>query len=201
MTFLDSVLILKSEGDKKYIPLLLENEGYPLFKEIRLITEENSKELEKIISDFRIKTYKEADSITITILVGYIIGLLLLIVIFIYLFSEIKQRALTEKRIAKQAKELLQINRTKDMFFSIIAHDLKGPFNSLLNLFSLLKDAVEKNEIKKLETYTYAVEFSARRTYNLLQNLLEWSKLQTGKIKSTPEYFNIKEVILNNIEL
>lgn len=201
MQFLDTLLVMNEAGDTNYIPYLIENKGYPLFKEIRVIAEENSKELEQIISEFRMKTDRDAKYITLTIVLGYLAGLLLLIFIFAYLIAEIKRRMLSEKQISRQAKELIQNNRTKDMFFSIIAHDLKGPFNSLLNLFALLNIAIEDKDVEKLKKYTQGVEFSARRTYNLLQNLLEWAKLQTGKMKSMPEYFNLDGVIKINIDL
>jgi signal transduction histidine kinase len=132
---------------------------------------------------------------------GFAAGLLFILYTFFKLVKENRARKQSMHEIRIYADELKRANWTKDMFFSIIAHDLRSPFNSLLNLFDLLSEAISKNDISLIEQNISSIEFSARRTFNLLQNLLEWSKLQTGRLKIVPEFFNINEVIEENIAL
>ncbi|MBN2522227.1 MAG: HAMP domain-containing histidine kinase [Bacteroidales bacterium] len=120
---------------------------------------------------------------------------------FSQLLKENKARKKSELELSLYTEELKRTNWTKDMFFSIIAHDLRTPYSSLLNLFDLLSEAISKKNISMIEDNINSIEFSARRTYNLLQNLLEWSKLQTGRLHITPEYFNIKKAIEENMDL
>lgn len=95
----------------------------------------------------------------------------------------LKLNASLEEKVKERTAELLVANASKDKFFSIIAHDLKNPFSALLGLTELLIeqwDAIDEeikiSLLKDLQT-------SSKVTYNLLQNLLEWSRSQTGKIK------------------
>jgi two-component system, sensor histidine kinase and response regulator len=89
----------------------------------------------------------------------------------------------------------------KDKFFSIIAHDLKNPFNSILGFSALLiEEFKELSEEKKLE-FIVAIHDSSRRIYVLLENLLEWASTQTGNIRFHPEVFNLNEVFETNYAL
>ena len=83
----------------------------------------------------------------------------------------------------------------KDKFFSIIGHDLMNPFNALLGFSEMLNDAVKKNQQEELSEYSSAVHQSAKRIYNLLQNLLVWSRMQNGKMKYSPRSVKIDELI------
>lgn len=118
---------------------------------------------------------------------------------------------LLEKRqefIGKQAKKLIQtndklktLNATKDKFFSIIAHDLKNPFNSILGFCEMILlrfDTMDNQKKKKLIQVIYD---SSQNVYRLLENLLHWSRSQTGSIPFSPEEFAINELIDTNILL
>lgn len=110
---------------------------------------------------------------------------------------KLKNVKLEENQIYQQKlnKDLKGINSTKDKFFSIIAHDLRGPFNSILGFSNLLlEDFQELPDDKKYEMVQIISE-SAGRSYNLLENLLMWSQAQTGRIKYNPEKFDIKDLI------
>jgi signal transduction histidine kinase len=104
---------------------------------------------------------------------------------------------------AKKAanKNLKELNAMKDIFFGIIAHDLKNPFQSILGTTSLLLkeiDNLSKDEIRRMiET----LEKSGQQTYRLLENLLYWSLSQTGRIKFTPERVNLSEIANETIAL
>jgi len=94
-----------------------------------------------------------------------------------------------------RSEEALKINvHTKDKLFSIIAHDLKSPFNALVGLTELLNERVEslsQNEIKKYSTH---INKSSNMLLTLIDNLLSWSISQSGKIKLHPELINLKAI-------
>ncbi|MBX2842930.1 MAG: hypothetical protein KTR26_14260 [Flammeovirgaceae bacterium] len=99
----------------------------------------------------------------------------------------------TQDEISNKNEELSTLNSTKDRFFSIIGHDIKGPLNSIKGLLSILlheniKDAGLQGIISKLQD-------SVKNTVNLLNNLLNWARSQTGDLKFTKIQFGIKEAI------
>ncbi len=105
--------------------------------------------------------------------------------------SELKNaNSLLKEEIESRMKtehELREANKTKDRFFSIIAHDLKSPFTSLLGLSEMLHnefDSFEKDEIRELLS---ALKKSSEDLYNLLQNLLNWSMTQRKTLRLSPE--------------
>ena len=83
--------------------------------------------------------------------------------------------------------KLIELNATKDKFFSIIAHDLRSPFNSLLGLTKLLEDELPAMSQGQIQKIVVTMRKSATNLYSLLENLLEWSRLQRGFIPYTPE--------------
>ncbi len=96
--------------------------------------------------------------------------------------------------LSKANKELKVLNETKDRLFSIISHDLISPFNSILGLTELLKDASTEMNPKEQNLLAHKINSSAQRVFNLLQNLLIWSKTQSNSV-----IFNPKPVILYRI--
>ncbi|MBN1925395.1 MAG: PAS domain S-box protein, partial [Prolixibacteraceae bacterium] len=110
------------------------------------------------------------------------------------LMQDITERKEFEHTLKKNAEELKQLNATKDKFFSIIAHDLRGPFSSLLNLVALLNDEdmiFSKEETKRILN---SMQTTAETTYNLLENLLDWSRLQRGAMPFKPQQVNVVEL-------
>ncbi len=106
-----------------------------------------------------------------------------------------------KEAIEVQRKELESLNGTKDKFFAIIAHDLKNPFSTVLGLSELLAKEFETFEPDKLKVFIEQIYKYSNNTYNLLENLLQWSMLQTGRMPLRPKLVNINELILENIEL
>ena len=105
-----------------------------------------------------------------------------------------------EKEVKLRTKELEEINFTKDKFFSIIAHDLKGPFGYLLNNSDLL--STENNHLtnEEKEELVKIINISANNLNNLLENLLQWAKLQMTGIKPHFEEVNLSSLINSNIK-
>lgn len=96
-------------------------------------------------------------------------------------------------------KNLQRLNKTKDKFFSIIAHDLKNPFNSLLGFTEMLSRNYKELSREQIYSYIDIINKSAINLYQLLENLLEWSKSQTGNIKYSPARFRIKNIAESEI--
>ncbi|MBN2663601.1 MAG: PAS domain S-box protein [Bacteroidales bacterium] len=99
---------------------------------------------------------------------------------------------ITERKINENL--LIDLNATKDKFFSIIAHDLKNPFNSILGFSNLLLKNIEKYDKDKIKKFIDSIYQSSKNTYKLLETLLEWAKSQSGKISFSPEEINIKQL-------
>jgi signal transduction histidine kinase len=103
--------------------------------------------------------------------------------------------------IAKKIEELKQANATKDKFFSIIAHDLMTPFTALLAFSSMLTDKNVQLSAKQKDQFINNIMEASNSGYNLLKNLLDWSRSQTGRLKIKPALINLKYIVDNNVEL
>jgi len=113
----------------------------------------------------------------------------------------ITERIRNEERLKDAYQQLDELNSTKDKFFSIIGHDLKNPFNNVLGLSRILideHDILDESTFHEYHNYIYE---SAHLGYNLLENLLNWSRSQTGKIHFKPQHLNLREVLEESIEL
>lgn len=105
------------------------------------------------------------------------------------------------EELTKTNRDLLNANATKDKFFSIIAHDLKNPFSSILGFSEVLKTKYEKYTEEKRVRLISLINESAENIYRLLENLLQWSRSQTGNLIYTPSEFDLCETVQNNIDL
>ncbi|TAL67256.1 MAG: HAMP domain-containing histidine kinase [Bacteroidetes bacterium] len=95
--------------------------------------------------------------------------------------------------------ELKQINAEKDKFFSIIAHDLKSPFSGFLGLTQLMSEQMNDLTMTEIQDYSKSLKVSASNLYKLLQNLLEWSRIQRGMISFEPVNFALSQIVNQNI--
>ncbi len=96
---------------------------------------------------------------------------------------------------------LQEINDTKDKLFSIIGHDLKGPLNSFTAFSSLLINHADKLTKEEIKTLSVDLDKSLKNLMALLENLLEWSRSQTGNIDFKAEEFDLSTMLSENIEL
>ncbi|NWJ52999.1 MAG: PAS domain S-box protein [Bacteroidetes bacterium] len=112
--------------------------------------------------------------------------------------QSITKRKQAERALRESEKQLRELNATKDKFFSIIAHDLKSPFNSIIGFSNLLAEQMKEKNYEGTEKYAEIIQHSAMKALDLLLNLLEWSRSQTGRMEFHPEFCelvsNIKEV-------
>jgi PAS domain S-box-containing protein len=103
-----------------------------------------------------------------------------------------------DKVLKEKNAELVEINATKDKFFKIIAHDMKNPFISLLGASELLYENAHKYNSEKIARLTKVLNDSAKSGYDMLLNMLEWSRSQAGSMIFQPEKINLKEQINKN---
>ena len=96
---------------------------------------------------------------------------------------------------------LRDLNFTKDKFFSIISHDLKSPFTSIIGFSELLVERMEKKDFNGTEEFGKIIHSSSLYAMDLLNNLTQWSRLQTGKIEFKPVKIDIVSIINDVIEL
>ncbi len=95
----------------------------------------------------------------------------------------------------KVTKDSLQ----KDKFFSIVSHDLMNPFNALLGFSEMLNESAKKGNKEDTSEYASIVHQSAKRIFNLLQNLLVWTRMQNGKTKYAPKTEKVEELVLDTM--
>jgi len=126
------------------------------------------------------------------------ISSIILIVAYI-LLSRIRQlknqKLLLEKTVAIKTAELSELNASKDKFFSILAHDLRSPLSSFVGATQILSEDIQTMEKEEIMDITVSMKTSATNIYNLLENLLEWSRLMQSQMDFVPEKFNLKEKI------
>lgn len=103
------------------------------------------------------------------------------------------------KLIAAQKKRLSELIATKNKFFSIIAHDLRSPLSSVINFLDILKE--EKFQNHQTNQIIESLEDSSRNSISLLDNLLKWSKVQTGQIKFEPEALDVLAITKDQIHV
>jgi PAS domain S-box-containing protein len=107
---------------------------------------------------------------------------------------------ITKKQIEKNNQELTKLNADKDRFISILAHDLKSPFNSILGFLFLLTENIRKYDIDKIEKQIHIINNSAQNTYKLLEDILIWVKANSGKIPFEPQTLNFANICTDIIE-
>lgn len=112
-----------------------------------------------------------------------------------------KEIILQKQELEKLNDELQAVNKSKDRFFSIIAHDMKSPFQGLLGYSQLLTDEYDELENDEKKSVIKSMHSLCNNSYKLLQNLLEWSRLKTGRMEFNPEIFSLYDELSPTIKL
>ncbi|SFE09032.1 Signal transduction histidine kinase [Chitinophaga sp. CF118] len=102
------------------------------------------------------------------------------------------------KELESSVKKLKELNQTKDHFFSILAHDLKNPVSALTGMVDFVRVNFQRIDKKKLQEYIEGIHQSATSVYDLLVNLLNWSRTQVNKIAPDPGNWAVAEMIEEN---
>ena len=109
--------------------------------------------------------------------------------------NDITQRKQIEEDIKHKNAELQRLSEDKDILMSILAHDLITPFNSMLGFLDLLSENLREYDVDTLENYISIVNNSAKGAFNLLNDILLWTRSQSGAIPFEPKIFNLKSSI------
>ena len=110
----------------------------------------------------------------------------------------ISRRKEVEKELHHYMKDLESLNKTKDKFFNIIAHDLRNPFGGIMGIADLLEEkllAKKEENYPTLLQYAKLIQTSSRSAFTLLENLLLWARSQTGEININPRNLNLHAMI------
>lgn len=151
---------------------------------------------------------------------AYAVYLVLIIILIVAIIKLRERNLIREKRVLEekisertaeiasknrsleqQKDELNELNATKDTFFSILAHDLKNPFSSLYALSQLVVNHYERMEEEERLTSIRKIKQSSEHIFNLLENLLTWSRTQRGDIAYAPEVFKLSTLVEINMNL
>jgi len=155
----------------------------------------NTRELEalRLKNQSQLDTIDSAKSIQIYLVAIAILVIVLMIATFYLLFKE--------KNLARELKdkttELRELNASKDKFFSIIAHDLKNPFNVLVSYTGILKTDLELFSQEQLKQIISDLNEASENGYNLLQNLLLWTRSQTNRIHVLKSNFALDTIFMD----
>jgi len=120
-------------------------------------------------------------------------------------FQDISKQVNYEKRIIAQNEELLKLTETRDKLYSIIAHDLKGAFFGINGMIELLIDELKESKSKlrienSIKTLSL-VHLSSKNAYELLENLLDWIRVQNGQISVEKEKVSIAKLLTDSISI
>ena len=106
-----------------------------------------------------------------------------------------------EEKVRVRTQELELANATKDKFFSIIGHDLKGSFNTLIGFSEILIEDFEELDNDGKLNFLNRIKRLSENAYKLLQNLLDWARVQTGRISYNPEFFDVSFITNEIVEM
>ena len=117
------------------------------------------------------------------------------------ILRDVTQRKINEMQLQKYSDELEELNATKDKFFSIIAHDLKSPFNGIVGFSEILKNEVGHLDIETIKEYARLIYTTSKNTYQLLENLLDWARIQQSRMTFQPSMVALHKIVNDEIEL
>jgi two-component system sensor histidine kinase/response regulator len=116
-------------------------------------------------------------------------------------YQEVVARVRTHLTLRRQQKQLQEVNVSKDTFFSVVAHDLRGPLSSLQVLTQVAEEKLETYTPDKLREVIGLQRTTIEHLSQLLENLLTWSRIQQGRIACHPSRLELKAIVAQNIEL
>ncbi|MFP4025232.1 MAG: tetratricopeptide repeat protein [Thiohalospira sp.] len=179
---------LSQEAKKEIAELEIQYETKKKQKEIELLNKQN----------------QSSRFIIITFLFAFIIFAILAYLLIRQVRAKNKALHLLStqhKQITEQSEKLDKLNSTKDKFFSIISHDLKGAIGGFLSQTEFLAEDFDSLDKKDSHDLIKKMNYSSEQLYSLLENLLEWSRTQTGSIRFQPEKFNLRRLTESVVSL
>lgn len=182
------------------------------YQEMYLIQKQ---EEEKLVLKKEIDLNKAKLQMNRIIILAILILFFLVLAFSVYLIRNIKHRKTTNEKLfeqqirinqsveelKKQKEELTDLNSTKDKFFSIIAHDLKNPLGSIVGISDLLNTDFDTFDVSKQKKFVQLINQASNDLFKLLENLLQWSRIQTGSIPYDPKIVLLSDIVQPVISL
>ncbi|HOA29864.1 MAG TPA: PAS domain-containing sensor histidine kinase, partial [Candidatus Cloacimonadota bacterium] len=109
--------------------------------------------------------------------------------------TDVSARRNAEDNLQKAADDLAELNATKDRFFSLLAHDLQNPVYAIISLSEFISENYQKFDAREIEDAMLQVNSAARGIYTLLENLLDWARLQSGELECQTEFVSLTKAI------
>lgn len=110
-------------------------------------------------------------------------------------FHDVTEQIIAEEKITQYNEELQNLNHSKDKFFSIVAHDLISPFSALLGYSEIISNEFKELKKEQIGEFAQSINSVAKKAHTLLNELLDWSRIQTGRIPFEPENVRIKPLV------
>ena len=145
---------------------------------------------DKQIEIQKLKINSDSKKVYLLVTITISIAILLLVFFYLYIIKTSTNHLLLEKN-----DEIVNINKQKDKFFSIIAHDLRGPFSGFLGLTELLAEDIDEMDKEEIQFAAVNMRSSANNLSSLLDNLLEWSRMEQGLIPFAPKKYNLFKIV------
>lgn len=167
--------------------------------ELTFETERQEQEIAALTKQKKLRTI-----IIYFLFVAFAVFLILSILLFNLFQHKKKSNLLLQKqnqKIEEQHTKLDKLNKTKDKFFSIISHDLKGAIGGFLSQTEFLAEDYTRLNEREQKELLVQINISSKRLYNLLENLLQWSKSQIGSTSYNPEPISLKKFIESVVKL
>ncbi len=143
------------------------------------------------------------------IIISFLILLLLVMLFYFSRHYKRMNRTINKKngllddlnqKLEDQNSKLTIANNSKNKLFSIVAHDLKGPFNGLMGLTSILDEEIQSMSEEDIKVIAKSINTSSKRLFKLTKNLLDWAMIQTETIEPNPQSFEVKDLIREFLE-
>lgn len=184
-----------------------------LEEQVELSAENQLQEIQKLKKDHELQDVEiqkqKSIGIFLIILMGVSFSTILLFNVILKLRDKttnlLKEKNVqlyySNKELEKSKFELSKLNQEKDKFFSIIAHDLISPFASFISLSEILHNNTDSLDEKDIKKYSGWIFTSAKNIFNLVDNLLQWSRSQSGKLNYSPRHLILSNVIEETISI
>ncbi len=112
-----------------------------------------------------------------------------------YVYENIKRKSF------RYQKKLKELNEQKDKFFSILAHDLRTPFSGFVGISDIMSKEIDTMSINEIKDLSKTLNSASTATLKLLEDLLEWSRVQTNRIQYNPETVNLEQLIKKSVDV
>ncbi|HMM12869.1 MAG TPA: histidine kinase N-terminal 7TM domain-containing protein [Bacteroidales bacterium] len=111
----------------------------------------------------------------------------------------VTEKYLSEQRLAQSEQRLTELNAAKDRLFSIISHDLRSPFNNIIGLSEVIEEIAKESGQQTIKDYATSILRVSKNAFAILENLLHWSRTQSGNLHLYPLAVNLTELIENEL--